>query len=158
MSNSLIRKIADWAITIFGLISYFGILAFLFFLLYQKLPICFKMNGTLTVKKEMFISNGKQKVQYYIDDNGVKIDINSIHFNRPEYRDLSKIKDLNAVIYLSNDWKVNPDSIEILFSSICLQFQNKYQNTSKPSKEARIVLYSGSVPIGETTVKVEIKK
>jgi len=130
-------------------------------LFYKSLPACDKADQTITIGKETFISNGEVQTNYYIDDVGVWIP--SIHFKKPIYKDLKKVEDLNAAIYI-NDWVIRFGSSHISEGGflrdggVCIEFDGKIDlGSQKPPQKVKVVFFSGKVPIGYAFVKTEVE-
>ena len=133
------------------------------YIVWITLPPCvkadFKNEHNLTVKSETRIVNGSTTIEYTIDNDAIKIPYKKIHFEKPEYKDVEKIEDLNAVIHIGN-WNVwvRKEKIKPQQWAVCMEIGSIYLGEGKPSDKAEVVFYSGDVPIGYSTVGVRVEK
>jgi len=160
---SIPRNTLDQIMLIFFFTTFLVLFILSPIFLYQGLPVCDKLIGNvLTIKKRNLIINGKLQTNYYIavkkGIKAVKISIDSIQFYKPEYRNLSMIKDLRAVIYVNDSLKIEPDKIEFSTSHVCLEFYETVDlGSQEPKDKAKVVLFSGRTPIGHTFIKTEVE-
>ena len=128
-------------------------------------------NDVLHLREKRRIVNGKPEVCYVIGIQDVKIPVNRINFVKPFYKEAllrDEVEDLNVVILLDGkriqlekkQLSLYPTPIfpeEKGDTNLLLKLDyREFEANLQAIKEAKVLIRSGEVPIGEATIGVEI--
>ena len=148
------------------------LLVFSLWILFKVFVSRIEPSDVLILRKNLRVVNGTPKTTYIVSVGEVKIPVNKINFVNSIYKEAllnDKIEDLNVIIKLGNkEIHLGKESLLLysppppLFGKDEEQYlvlkldYREIEADLQDVKEAKVLIRSGKVVIGETTIGVEI--